>query len=109
VPLEQIPVADSEEVTGYENELLDRDPDYGIDPGFARVEEASRPAAVRAFVRALPDNQRTITEDVFWSERTHRDIAAERGISRPAVTRTLQRVFARGRRELAELAPELAA
>jgi len=86
---------------GYESEMRRQDPAYGIDPGYADVEDAPRDAAVRAFVRSLPENQRTITEDVFWNERTHGEVATERGVSRPAVSRTLKRVYARGQKELA--------
>ncbi len=98
---------DAEDVDGYERELHRRDPEYGIDPGYARVEDV-RPAAVRAFVGALPDNQRTIVEAVFWGDRTHAELAAERGVSRPAITRTLTRVFAHGEEDLAEYRLDLA-
>jgi RNA polymerase sigma factor (sigma-70 family) len=93
---------------GYESELLARDPDYGADPGFASVEDI-RPAAVRAFVEGLPVSQREIVEAVYWDERTHDEIAAERGVSRPAISRALARVYARGARELANHRLELAA
>jgi len=93
---------------GYESDLLDRDPDYGTDPGFARVEDV-RPAAVRAFVAGLPVSQREIVEAVYWDERTHDEIAVERGVSRPAISRALARVYARGAKELADHRLELAA
>lgn len=93
---------------GYESGLLAHDPDYGTDPEFARVEDV-RPAAVRAFVSSLPASQREIVEAVYWDERTHDEIAHERGVSRPAISRALARVHARGAKELAQHRLELAA
>lgn len=92
----------------YERDLLARDPDYGTDPGFARVEDV-RPAAVRAFVAGLPVSQREIVEAVFWGEQTHDEVALARGVSRPAITRALARVYARGAKELGDHRLELAA
>jgi RNA polymerase sigma factor (sigma-70 family) len=99
---------DSDAGDGYESELLSHDPDYGIDPGFARVEDG-RSEAVRAFVATLPASQRAIVDAVYWGEQTHGDIAAARGVSRPAVTRALTRVHTRGAKELADHRLELAA
>jgi RNA polymerase sigma factor (sigma-70 family) len=99
---------DADADDGYERDLLARDPDYGTDPGFARVEDA-RPAAARAFVAGLPVSQREIVEAVFWGEQTHDEVAAARGVSRPAITRALARVYARGAKELAHHRLELAA
>lgn len=93
---------------GYESELLSHDPDYGIDPGFARVEDG-RSEAVHAFLGTLPASQRAIVDAVYWGEQTHGDIAAARGVSRPAVTRALTRVHTRGAKELANHRLELAA
>jgi RNA polymerase sigma factor (sigma-70 family) len=98
----------SDDNDGYESELLSRDPEYGIDPGFGRVEDR-RFDAVRAFVATLPASQRAIIEAVFWGEQTHGQIAAARGVSRPAITRALTRVYARGAKELADHRLELAA
>jgi DNA-directed RNA polymerase specialized sigma24 family protein len=94
---------------GPEQTLLENDPDYGIDPGYDRVDIAPRDAHVRRFVADLPPNQRTIATAVFWEGQTHSQVAGERGISRPAVTRTLQRVYARGEKDLAEHQLALAA
>jgi RNA polymerase sigma factor (sigma-70 family) len=93
---------------GYESDLLAHDPDYGNDPGFARVEDL-RPAAVRAFVASLPASQREIVEAVYWDERTHEEVADERGVSRPAISRALARVHARGAKELGQHRLEIAA
>ncbi len=109
VALEQPSDPGSEHRAGPEEQLLNNDPQYGLDPGYVGIEDASRDAAVREFVDALPRNQRTITRAAFWNGQTHGEIAAERGTSRPAVTRTLQRVLARASNDLAALELELAA
>jgi RNA polymerase sigma factor (sigma-70 family) len=93
---------------GYERELLARDSNYGIDSAFSTLEDG-RTAAVRAFVARLPLSQRGIVEAVFWGEQTHDEIAAARGVSRPAISRALARVYARGAKELADHRLELAA
>jgi RNA polymerase sigma factor (sigma-70 family) len=98
----------SDDYDGYESELLSRDPEYGIDTAFGRIEDG-RPEAVRAFVARLPMSQQGIVEAVFWGEQTHDEIAAARGVSRPAITRALARVYARGAKELADHRLELAA
>ena len=100
--------SDADRTDGYEGDLLAHDPDYGTDPALARVEDV-RPAAVRAFVAGLPESQREIVEAVYWGERTHEEVAVERGVSRPAISRALARVHARGARELAEHRREIAA
>jgi RNA polymerase sigma factor (sigma-70 family) len=92
----------------FESDLLSRDPDYGVDPGFADIEGGCA-EAVQAFVAVLPIGQRAIVEAVFWGEQTHGEIAAARGVSRPAITRALTRVYARGAVELADHRLELAA
>jgi RNA polymerase sigma factor (sigma-70 family) len=107
ISLEEPSDPQSDHRSGHEQNLLNHDPQYGLDPGYASIEDASRDAVVREFVDALQSNQRTITKAAFWKGHTHGEIACERGTSRPAVTRTLQRVLARAEQELAEL--ELAA
>lgn len=99
----------SERDVSHEQKLLSSDPTYGIDPEYARVENADRDKSLRCFVAALPPNQRSITTAVFWEGRTHREVAAERGTSRPAVTRTVQRVLARAGRDLDHEQLQLAA
>jgi RNA polymerase sigma factor (sigma-70 family) len=108
VRLVALAAQDADGPDGYESELLARDPDYGTDTGFARVEDV-RSAATRAFVESLPVSQREIVEAVYWDDRTHDDIAVERGVSRPAISRALARVYARGAKELAAHRLELAA
>src|SRR5664280_1232992 len=98
-----------EALRAYEPELLKNDADYGSDPEYAAVENAARDAEVRRFVACLPVNQRTIVTEVFWNERTHGEVALRLGTSRPAVTRTLQRVYARGERDIPEIRLQLAA
>lgn len=108
VPLKGADVEGRDESDGYESELLARDSGYGIDPGFSRVQDG-RSAAVRAFVARLPVSQREIVEAVFWGEQTHDEVALARGVSRPAITRALARVYARGAKELGDHRLELAA
>lgn len=99
---------DADRAAGYESDLLAHDPDYGTDAEFARVEDV-RAAVVRAFVAGLPASQREIVEAVYWDARTHDEIAVERGVSRPAISRALARVHTRGAKELAVHRLELAA
>jgi RNA polymerase sigma factor (sigma-70 family) len=103
------PADPAAEHPGHELELLKNDADYGTDPGYAKLESTARDAEVRRFVAGLPESQRAIVTDVFWKEQTHAEVASRRGTSRPAVTRTLQRVYARGEKEIPELCLELAA
>lgn len=84
----------------FEAELLARDSSFGADPGYSRVDKASSEEAVRGFVDALPTSQREIVRDVFWGEMSHAEAARSRGVSRPAVSRALQRTFKRGHRDL---------
>jgi RNA polymerase sigma factor (sigma-70 family) len=107
VPLDARYEGDSETGDTFESELLRRDPEYGTEPGYAYVED-ERAAAVHAFVSSLPNSQRAIVEAVFWDEQTHAEVAAQRGVSRPAITRALTRVCAHGEKDLAEHRLELA-
>jgi RNA polymerase sigma factor (sigma-70 family) len=109
VPLEQPSGPEDEHYAGHEQQLLNNDPGYGIDPGYGRVENADRDATVVRFVATLPPSQRQIATAVFWDGQTHGEVAASRGVSRPAVSRTLQRVFARAERDLADHRHQLAA
>jgi DNA-directed RNA polymerase specialized sigma24 family protein len=89
--------------------LLANDPEYGAEAGYAQVQIADRDARVRRFVSSLPASQRSIATEVFWKGQTHAEVAARRGVSRPAVTRTLLRVHARAAKELADEHVSLAA
>jgi RNA polymerase sigma factor (sigma-70 family) len=100
VPLENVDDPESDHVWNREQQLLNSDPTYGIDPGYARVENADGAASLRRFVAGLPPNQRSVTTAIFWGGQTHGAVAAAHGTSRPAVTRTLQRVLARAAKEL---------
>ena len=100
VPLHatSVDVDDCEDLV--EQELAARDEDFGVDPGYAESERMPSEDAVRHFVAGLPENQREIVRDVFWDGMSHTAAANRRGVSRPAVSRTLDRVYKRGRREL---------
>jgi RNA polymerase sigma factor (sigma-70 family) len=93
----------------FERGLFARDADYGADPGILRVLNADRDAAVRSFVSRLSDGQRDIVVDLFWRAKTTTDIARERNVSSPAVSRAMNRVYGRGRGELATHQQALAA
>lgn len=67
------------------------------------LDRAREARAIREFVERLPSAQRTIVHAVFWQKRSHGEIAAERGISRQAVSKTLAKALARGRRDLAAM------
>lgn len=101
VALEQPTRAADDREVGYEQELLQNDPDYGSDPGYAAIEHGDSLAAVRGFVEALPANQLVITTEIFWANQTHSQVAEMLGVSRPAISRTLKRVTARAQKELA--------
>lgn len=103
-----LPVEEAVEETA-EAELFARDGEYGLDAGYGRIEAASASESVRNFVGALPSSQRQLVEDVFWRGQSHAEAARTRGVSRPAVSRTLQRVLARGRRDLADPYQSIAA
>jgi RNA polymerase sigma factor (sigma-70 family) len=79
---------------GPEAELAQRENHYGIEPGFGAL---------------LPPNQRGIVRDVFWHGMSHAEAAQRRGTSRPAVSRTLSRVYRRGERQLCAHLEALAA
>jgi RNA polymerase sigma factor (sigma-70 family) len=85
-----------------EAELFARDSSFGLDGDYSRVDQGPSIEVVRSFVSALPKGQRRVIRDVFWAEQSHTETAQLRGVSRPAVSRTLQRAFERGRRELAD-------
>ena len=92
-----------------EVEIARHDDQYGIETGYAKVENRPTEEAVRDFVAELPMNQRGIVRDVFWGGMSHAEAAKRRGVTRPAVSRTLHRVFKRGERELGSHFEALAA
>ena len=85
-----------------EAELFARDSSFGLDHGYSRADKELSAEAVRSFVAALPPGQHAVIHDVFWSGQSHAETARRRGVSRPAVSRTLRRAFERGRRDLAD-------
>lgn len=85
-----------------EAELIARDASFGLDNSYSTVDKALSMEAVRSFVATLPPGQRAVVRDVFWREQSHTETARRRGVSRPAVSRTLRRTFERGRRDLAD-------
>ena len=109
VSLEESSEDESVPGTSAEQKLVNSDPEWGIDLGYARAENAARDESVRHFVAGLAPNQRMVATAVFWEGQTLNHVATERGISRPAITRTLQRVYARGEKDLAEHRLALAA
>ncbi|MBK5218943.1 MAG: sigma-70 family RNA polymerase sigma factor [Thermoleophilia bacterium] len=109
VPLQAMSVDGDESEDVIEGELASRDESFGVETGYAAAEKRPSEEAVRHFVAELPENQRKIVHDVFWDEMSHTEAAECRGITRPAVSRTLHRVFKRGRRELGEHVEVLAA
>jgi RNA polymerase sigma factor (sigma-70 family) len=86
----------------FEAELFARDSGFGLDHGYLKVDKEPSMEAVRSFVAALPPGQHAVIRDVFWSGQSHTETARRRGVSRPAVSRTLRRAFERGRRDLAD-------
>jgi RNA polymerase sigma factor (sigma-70 family) len=92
---------DDPDAEGYERELFARDSQYGIDPGYDRAETSDRDAVIASFVGRLVPNQRDIVIDIYWGSKTHQQIASERGVSRPAVSRALARAHKSGLVELA--------
>jgi RNA polymerase sigma factor (sigma-70 family) len=103
VKLVPLPSPSAEDTTGqaFEAEMLAGDKGFGTDQGYAEVDKKAAEAAVHSFVDALPANQREVVRDVFWGEQSHAEAAQRRGVSRPAISRTLQRALRRGRRDLA--------
>lgn len=101
VPLSAESGEESEE-RAFEAELFARDGSFGAEHGYSQIDKESSARAVRSFVSALPSGQRAVVQDVFWSGQSHAETARQRGVSRPAISRTLRRAFERGRRDLAD-------
>jgi RNA polymerase sigma factor (sigma-70 family) len=100
VPLQATSVDGDEYEDVVGGKLAARDESFGVETGYAAAERRPSEDAVRHFVAELPENQREIVRDVFWDGMSHTEAAKCRGISRPAVSRTLHRVFERGQRDL---------
>ena len=69
------------------------------------LEARETAAIVRTFVDGLTAVQREVVEAVYWDGFSQAEVARARGISRAAVTKTLNRVYAGGRVALAALRP----
>jgi RNA polymerase sigma factor (sigma-70 family) len=87
-----------------EADLLASDPSYGTESGYLQLVLSEEWAEVRSFVDGLPVNQREIANLHFFRGRSAVEIAAERGVSRQAVSKSLNTAFARGREQLADVA-----
>jgi len=76
-----------------------------MDQALRNIEAIERDKAVHDFVASLPENDQYLVHQIFWEARSRADLARERGISRMAVTKRLQRIFKRGQRALALFNP----
>jgi RNA polymerase sigma factor (sigma-70 family) len=94
---------------GWEEGLANRDPLWGREPGYERVERGDQPATLRLIVEGLPVEQRGVIEDIFWRDETHAEVARRRGVSRPAVTQMMGRALARAAQHLDSVRDDLAA
>jgi RNA polymerase sigma factor (sigma-70 family) len=84
----------------FERILLHRDPGYGAEANFERLARQETYAALRRHVEALPSNQRDIVRRIFFGNRSRDDVAAERGTTRQAVSKGLNKALARLRYDL---------
>jgi RNA polymerase sigma factor (sigma-70 family) len=99
VPLDTVvPEGDEDLSEEYCSALL-----FDHDPVIA-AEAAEAKAAVSAFVSTLPVPHQQIVRDVFWEGQLQADVARDRGVSRKTITKTLEKVYARGRVALAAYA-----
>jgi RNA polymerase sigma-B factor len=96
VPLDTVmPEGDEDISEEYCSALL-----FDDDPEIA-AEGAEAKAAVRASVSTLPNPHQQIVREVFWEGRLQADVARDRSVSRKTITKTLDKVYARGRLALA--------
>ncbi len=82
---------------GFEALMLQHDPGYGEERGYLKLMVHEERAAVRRFVDGLPDTQRTIIREIYFDGRSQKDLAADRGVSPQAISKTLNQALARGR------------
>jgi RNA polymerase sigma factor (sigma-70 family) len=67
-----------------------------------RIEAEQIEAAIQTFLRSLPERQRSIVKKVFWEDCSQADVSRDLGVSRKTITKTLQKVYARGRQVLGQ-------
>ena len=80
-----------------------------VDP-FSGVEDSPEREALAEAVAALPEPSRRLMMRLFWEERPEREVAAELGISQPAVSKRKQAIMRELHRSLdARTAANLAA
>src|SRR5262249_25491325 len=77
-------------------------PYYDPDP-IAHLTALDAERRVEVFVAGLPERERAVIRGVYWDGTTQRGIAAQLGISQPAVTKILRRALARARTALSDL------
>jgi DNA-directed RNA polymerase specialized sigma24 family protein len=93
----------------FEREMFKHDSEYGADAGIVRVLTSDRDDAVRRFVSRLSGGQREIVVDLFWRDKATANVARDRKVTSPAISRAMARVYDRGRNELAAYQTSLAA
>ncbi|MBA2633272.1 MAG: sigma-70 family RNA polymerase sigma factor [Chloroflexi bacterium] len=82
--------------------VTEAEPDHDAEHA---LDDAETAVMVRKFVGALTPLQQAVVKAVFWDGVSQADVARARGISRMAVTKVLNRVYASGRVALAALGP----
>ncbi len=75
-------------------------------PTAEEVIDARRAAeAVRAFLRDLPQGQQTLLIRIFWNGDTQASAARSLGVSEAAVSKSLAKILATGRKRLSRYRP----
>lgn len=59
-----------------------------------------RAEAVQAFMRTLPQGQRDLLTRIFWNEETQASVARSMGVSEAAISKSLSKILATGRKRL---------
>lgn len=98
-----------DEPSSWEEDLANRDPAWGREPGFETIERVDQARHLRRTINDLSEDQREVIKDSFFRGQTHRQIADRRGVSHPAVTQMIGRATARLGRELENVRDSLAA
>jgi DNA-directed RNA polymerase specialized sigma24 family protein len=58
-------------------------------------------SAVRGFIGSLPPGQRDLLDRIFWNGETQASVARSKGVSRAAISKSLNKILETGRRKLA--------